>query len=84
MDQIINNYYDYSGDINNPSFPEKYLLIADYSPLSGGGSGFSYRPPRRGMIYWLYHGKVVRGGRLEKILKSLSQLSLFALAEADS
>lgn len=45
-------YNDYSGNINNPSFPEKYLLIADYSPLSGGGSGFSYRPPRRGMLYW--------------------------------
>lgn len=31
-----------------PKKPDKPLKKSDYSPLSGGGSGFSYRPPRRG------------------------------------
>ena len=25
------------------------MMSTDSSPLSGGGGGFSYRPPRRGM-----------------------------------
>lgn len=37
-----------SSPSSKPKKPKKPLRKSDYSPLSGGGSGFSYRPPRRG------------------------------------
>lgn len=43
---------DDSSEAGNSTMPKKPkkkpLRRSDYSPLSGGGSGFSYRPPRRG------------------------------------
>lgn len=37
-----------SGSSSQPKKPKKPLRKSDYSPLSGNGGGFSYRPPRRG------------------------------------
>ncbi|KAK2566513.1 Selenoprotein S [Acropora cervicornis] len=46
---------DDSSEAGNSTMPKKPkkkpLRRSDYSPLSGGGSGFSYRPPRRGILY---------------------------------
>ncbi|KAL9965866.1 hypothetical protein ACROYT_G029720 [Oculina patagonica] len=37
-----------SKNSSKPKKPDKPLRKSDYSPLTGGGGGFSYRPSRRG------------------------------------